>query len=431
MTRDLKARLQLRLEDRLRRPIIERAAIIMVGFSVVQLLASIGSIVLVKRSEQVRLEWFEPVVFGGAVGVIASAVALTLLARTDPEGESALARGVMVMTSIGYGLFGVAIAYLFGFWASPFLLFPAVNALLIAIIFRREYGILSVVSGVVATFVLELLRFSGHLDYAPALIDDSVQGSGAIERVIGTGAPLLAFVVLTMILAFGMLRVVDRQSEVLTRSHDLIRTYVPSQVVDAVIEHGDTATRLQRRKITVFFSDVVGFTETTERLEPEELQIVLGEYFSEMARIAGEYNGTIDELVGDAVLIFFGAPTATNDRDHAERAIQMAVDMQGAVSRLNARWEEAGIDVVFRIRVGINTGVVAVGNVGSGTRQKYAAIGRAVNLAARIQTHSRPGQILLSRATWLLVRDQISCTLHDTVDLKGITHPVELYTVDL
>jgi len=430
MTRDLKARLQLRLEDRLRRPIIERAAIIMVGFSVVQLLASIGSIVLVKRSEQVRLEWFEPVVFGGAVGVIASAVALTLLARTDPEGESTLARGVMVMTSIGYGLFGVAIAYLFGFWASPFLLFPAVNALLIAIIFRREYGILSVVSGVVATFALELLRFSGHLDYAPALIDDSVQGSGAIERVIGTGAPLLAFVVLTMILAFGMLRVVDRQSEVLTRSHDLIRTYVPSQVVDAVIEHGDTATRLQRRKITVFFSDVVGFTETTERLEPEELQIVLGEYFSEMARIAGEYNGTIDELVGDAVLIFFGAPTATNDRDHAERAIRMAVDMQGAVSRLNARWEEAGIDVVFRIRVGINTGVVAVGNVGSGTRQKYAAIGRAVNLAARIQTHSRPGQILLSRATWLLVRDQISCTLHDTVDLKGITHPVELYAVD-
>jgi len=105
--------------------------------------------------------------------------------------------------------------------------------------------------------------------------------------------------------------------------------------------------------------------------------------------------------------------------------------MQGAVSRLNAQWAEAGIDVVFRIRVGINTGVVAVGNVGSGVRQKYAAIGRAVNLAARIQTYSQPGQILLSRATWLLVRDKISCTLHDTVDLKGINHPVELYAADL
>jgi len=206
---------------------------------------------------------------------------------------------------------------------------------------------------------------------------------------------------------------------------------VPEQVVDAVMRHGDIATRLQRRKITVFFSDVVGFTEMTERLEPEELQLVLGEYFSEMAHIAAEYDGTVDELVGDAVLIFFGAPVATDDRDHAERAIRMAVDMQGAVARLNARWAEAGIDVVFRIRVGINTGVVAVGNVGSGARQKYAAIGRAVNLAARIQTYSQPGQILLSRATWLLVRDKISCTPVDTVEFKGITHPVEVYTVDL
>jgi len=431
MTRDLKARLQLRLDDRLRRPIIERAALIMVSFSVVQLIASVGSLLLVKHSGQVRLAWFTPVVVAGVVGVILAAIALTIIARSDPEGRGRWARGVMFLTAAGYGMFGVAIACLFGFWASPFLLFPAVNALLIGIIFSREYGIVSVVSGVVAIAVLEVIRVAGWIDYAPGLANDSVQGSGRLERVVGTGMPLLVFVVLTMVVSFATLRLVDRQRETLTRSHDLIRTYVPQQVVDAVLQDGDTATKLQRRKLTIFFSDVVGFTETTERLEPEELEVVLSEYFSEMARIAGEYDGTIDELVGDAVLIFFGAPVATNDRDHAERAIRMAVDMQGAVSRLNAQWAEAGIDVVFRIRVGINTGVVAVGNVGSGVRQKYAAIGRAVNLAARIQTYSQPGQILLSRATWLLVRDKISCTLHDTVDLKGINHPVELYAADL
>lgn len=430
MSGALKARAQLRLEDRLRRPVVERAALILATFSVVQVIASIGSVALVKHSGQVRLEWFAPVIIAGAVGVVLSAVVLAVLARLDPQGQRLFSRIVMCLTAAGYGLFGVAIAFLFGFWASPFLLFPAVNALLIGIVFGRSYGVVSIVTGIGATIILELIRFAGHLTYAPALVDDSVQGSGAIERVLGTGAPLLVFVILTMMLAFAMLEMVDRQRAVLTRSHDLIRTYVPEQVVDAVLEHGDTTTRLERRKITIFFSDVVGFTEATERMEPEELEIVLGEYFSEMARIAHEYNGTIDELVGDAVLIFFGAPVATNDRDHAERAIRMAVDMQGAVARLNARWEEAGIDVVFRIRVGINTGVVAVGNVGSGARQKYAAIGRAVNLAARIQTYSRPGQILLSRATWLLIREQVSCTLHDTVDLKGISHPVELYSVD-
>jgi len=431
MNRDLKSWLGLRLEDRLRRPIIERAAVIVASFSVFQLLASAGSMMLVRQSRQVRLEWFTPVLAAGVVGVVLAAVVLTVLARFDPHGERPIARVVMFLCAAGYGLFGVAIAFLFGFWASPFLLFPAVNALLIGIIFNRAYGIISVVSGVVAVAVLEAIRFAGWIDYAPGLVNDSVQGSGSVERVLGTGVPLLVFVVLAMVVSFSMLRMVDRQREALTRSHDLISTYVPEQVVDAVMRHGDTATRLQRRKITVFFSDVVGFTEMTERLEPEELQLVLGEYFSEMAHIAAEYDGTVDELVGDAVLIFFGAPVATDDRDHAERAIRMAVDMQGAVARLNARWAEAGIDVVFRIRVGINTGVVAVGNVGSGARQKYAAIGRAVNLAARIQTYSQPGQILLSRATWLLVRDKISCTPVDTVEFKGITHPVEVYTVDL
>ena len=150
---------------------------------------------------------------------------------------------------------------------------------------------------------------------------------------------------------------------------------------------------------------------------------------SEMAAIAGRYDGTIDELVGDAVLIFFGAPTATNDRDHALRAVRMAVEMQEAVVGLNRRWEEAGIDVEFRIRMGINTGVVAVGNVGSGARQKYAAIGRAVNLAARIQTECPPGRVLMTRATWLLVRDEVTCEEHGEVELKGIGRTTPLYAI--
>jgi class 3 adenylate cyclase len=419
----------LTLEDVLNRPRVERAALVMTLFSAAQVGASLLCAWLVGNSDQVRMSYFGPVVLAGVIGVILSAVVLAWLAPRDPEGTTLLARLALAATALGYSLFGVAIAFIFGFWASPFLLFPAVTGLLIGILFGRTFGVISVAGAVVVTGGLELLRWGGYVGYAPALVEDSVQGSGSIERLVGTGGPLLVFVIAAMVLAFGMLAVVDHQREALARSHEVIRTYVPTQVADAVLEHGDTSTRLERRKITVFFSDVVGFTETTERMEPEDLALVLGEYFSEMARIAAEHDGTIDELVGDAVLIFFGAPVATDDRDHALRAVRMAVEMQEAVERLNRRWEEAGLDVVFRIRMGINTGVVAVGNVGSGARQKYAAIGRAVNLAARIQVECPPGSALMTRATWLLVRDEVECVEHGEVELKGVGRTTPLYAL--
>ncbi|GAA1742422.1 adenylate/guanylate cyclase domain-containing protein [Aeromicrobium alkaliterrae] len=419
----------LTLEDVLTRPRVERAVLVMTLFSAAQVGASLLCIWLVGHSGQVRMSYFAPVVLAGVIGVIVSAVVLAFLAPRDPEGRTLPSRLALAATALGYSLFGVAIAYIFGFWASPFLLFPAVTGLLFGILFGRTFGIISIVGAVGVTAIIEGLRFGGLIDYAPALVEDSVQGSGTLERLLGTGGPLLVFVVAAMVLAFGTLAVVDHQREALARSHELIRTYVPAQVADAVLEHGETSTRLERRKITVFFSDIVGFTETTERMEPEDLALVLGEYFSEMARIAARHDGTIDELVGDAVLIFFGAPTATTDRDHALRAMRMAIEMQIAVDGLNERWEQAGLDVVFRIRMGVNTGVVAVGNVGSGARQKYAAIGRAVNLASRIQSECPPGSVLMTRATWLLVREEFEATQHGEVELKGVGRTTPLYAI--
>ncbi len=417
------------LDALLTQPPLRRAAKIMAIFSLAQFGATALSLWLVHESGQVDMSWFAPVVITGAVGVVVCAGVLWLLDRHDPPGDTRIGRFAMCTTAVLYGWFGVAIAYLFGFWASPFLLFPALVALLVGIVFNREAGVVSIVASVLATLALEALRFLDQLPYAPALLDDTVAGSGQLSRVVGTGGPLLAFVIITVVLGFGMLAVVEFQRDALHRTHDLIRRYVPTQVADAVLEHGDTTTRLRRRKITIFFSDIVGFTETTERMEPEDLEIVLGEYFSEMARIAAIYDGTIDELVGDAVLIFFGAPVATTDRDHALRAVRMAIDMREAVTRLNERWEAAGIDAIFQIRIGINTGVVAVGNVGSGLRQKYAAIGRSVNLASRIQSSAEPGEILMTRATWLLTRDEIASEPRDEVEFKGIGRPIELHAV--
>jgi len=148
-----------------------------------------------------------------------------------------------------------------------------------------------------------------------------------------------------------------------------------------------------------------------------------------MLEIAHRHGGTVDEISGDAILVFFGAPVATDDRDHAIRAVRMAVDMQEAVIRLNEAWRRAGITESLSVRMGINTGVVTIGNFGSQDRMKYAVLGKHVNLAARIQATCDPGKVLISHATWLLVGEEIVCTPKGEGQFKGITRPVATYEV--
>jgi len=167
----------------------------------------------------------------------------------------------------------------------------------------------------------------------------------------------------------------------------------------------------------------------SEELEPEDLANVLHDYFTEMSRIARKHGGTVDDLVGDAILVFFGAPERTDDHDQALRAVRMAVEMQAAMLPLNQRWEAAGIPETLWVRMGINTGVVTVGNFGSEERTKYTALGKQVNIAARIQAQCEPGKVLLSQTTWLLVREDLACTPKGELMLKGLHKPMPAYEV--
>ncbi|MFT4188620.1 MAG: adenylate/guanylate cyclase domain-containing protein [Aeromicrobium sp.] len=410
-------------------PRMAKAASILRLVAVVQATAAAVSVLLVGESGQYEMSLFAPMMLAGTVAVASITVVTHLLARRDPEGLTVASRVALGVVAVVFGLFGTSMSFLQGFWNSPFVLLCAVTTLIIGVAVGRKYGWIALATGAGSIVLAESLRLAGALDYAPVLLNRSVDGSGDLLRVLGAAFPLAAFTALAVGLCFCILRSNEEHQASLADAHELIRHYVPSQVADAVLAHGAESTRMERRKLTVFFSDIVGFTETTERMEPEELTVVLDEYFSEMARIAEAYDGTIDELIGDAVLIFFGAPTATSDRDHALRAVRMAAEMQRAVLGLNDRWARAGIDVAFQVRVGINTGVVAVGNVGTGQRRKYAALGRGVNLAARIQSHCPPDEILLSRATWLLVRDEVECRSYGEREFKGVTRPVELYAV--
>lgn len=225
-------------------------------------------------------------------------------------------------------------------------------------------------------------------------------------------------------------RTVARQQSQLQASQRLLRRYVPEQVADAVLSgESESVDRHERRKLSVFFSDLVGFTDLSEELEPEDLAMVLHDYFTAMSAIARKHAGTVDDLIGDAILVLFGAPESTDDHDQALRAVRMAVEMQEAMGPLNQRWESAGIPETLRVRMGVNTGLATVGNFGSEERTKYTALGKQVNIAARIQSHCEPGKVLLSHATWLLVRDQIPCIPRGELSLKGLHKPMPAYEV--
>lgn len=173
-----------------------------------------------------------------------------------------------------------------------------------------------------------------------------------------------------------------------------------------------------------------GFTAASDQLEPEELSSLLNEYLSEMVRIAEHYGGTVNQFVGDAIMILFGAPEATNDRDHALRAVRMAIHMQRRMLELQKEWFNTGIQTPFRIRVGINTGSVNVGNFGSEGRLTYTAIGKQTNLAARIEAQCQPGRILISHSTWALIREEIPCIERGEIEAKGLHYAIRVYEVE-
>ncbi len=283
-----------------------------------------------------------------------------------------------------------------------------------------------------------LAEQAGLIRYAPFLLEAPFQNGHLARSWLATlgGATFVLTVYALAIVGY----VSDRSrrhaaqlaltTDQLARANELISRYVAQQVTEQIrLGNYDAVDRQSRRRLTLFFSDIKGFTEVADHIEAEELSEILNEYFTEMTRIAERFGGTIDKFMGDAIMIFFGAPVATHDGDHALRAVRMAMAMQGRMKELDQRWEKRGIVEPFVVRMGINTGVASVGNFGAPGRMDYTAIGRQVNLAARLQVNCDPGKILLSHATWVLVRDEIPCEPKGEIQVKGIRDPVNVYEV--
>jgi class 3 adenylate cyclase len=184
-----------------------------------------------------------------------------------------------------------------------------------------------------------------------------------------------------------------------------------------------------RKKLTIFFSDVVNFTETTDKLESEDLTNLLNRYLTEMSDIALKYGATIDKYIGDAIMVFFGDPETKGLKEDALACVRMALAMLRRMRELRSEWQELGAEKPFRVRMGINTGYVTVGNFGSSERMDYTIIGNAVNLTARLQTNSEIDGILLGHETYSLVKDEVAAEEQAPIKAKGFAEPVRCYKV--
>ena len=206
--------------------------------------------------------------------------------------------------------------------------------------------------------------------------------------------------------------------------------YLAPQVYDSIFTgQQDVKIVSARKKLTVCFSDLVGFTEITDQMESEDLTQLLNQYLTEMSKIALQYGATIDKYVGDAIVMFFGDPTTLGVKQDALACVQMAIAMQQRVGELAQEWRGIGIGTPLRCRIGIHTGYCTVGNFGSEDRMDYTMVGGTVNLASRLEHEAPPGGILISFETYAHVQDEVHCEERGQVQVKGIAHPVATYAV--
>lgn len=225
--------------------------------------------------------------------------------------------------------------------------------------------------------------------------------------------------------------IIEEKSRQLEQLANRLAKYLAPQVYDSIFSSASEVRQsFSRKNLTVFFSDIVGFTDISDRIEPERLAFLINTYLSEMSDIAMEYGGTIDKFIGDAILVFFGDPQTAGDHFDALRCVRMAWRMQQRVAGLQDFWRSHGISKPLEVRIGINTGFCTVGNFGSEQRLDYTVLGGPVNLAARLQTLAAPGSIVLSEDTYLLVQGDVECTRLEDFTPKGFVRPIGVYRLD-
>ncbi len=239
-------------------------------------------------------------------------------------------------------------------------------------------------------------------------------------------------VLTVLILAYTLITVYWYATEERERKHlrSAFKTYVSRQMLQRILDNPQSlALTGQRKELTIMFSDVRKFSTLSDKISPEVIHRLLNLYFSRMTEIAFKYDGFVDKFIGDGLLCFFGDPITRPD--HAVRAVRAAIEMQQAVREIGPEIEEKlGLDPIV-IRIGINTGFVIVGNMGSAERMEYTVLGSDVNLAQRLEASATPGEVMISEKTYEHIKHEIDAREIGEINVKGFERPIQVYEVNL
>ena len=213
-------------------------------------------------------------------------------------------------------------------------------------------------------------------------------------------------------------RIIERQA---------LERFLSGAIVEKILANPDQIhLGGENQTATIMFTDIRGFTRMAEKMEPQQVVELLNEYFTEMTDLIFENGGTLDKYLGDGIMAVFGAPIAKPD-DPA-RSVKTAIEMQRAMARLNRDWEARG-QPALRAGIGVNTGAVTAGNIGSTKRMDYTVIGDSVNLASRLCANAAGGQILVSESTFAQLGGSRPAKKLEPIRVKGRETPVEVYEI--
>jgi adenylate cyclase len=211
------------------------------------------------------------------------------------------------------------------------------------------------------------------------------------------------------------------------RVKGLFGRYLPKAVQDEVMAHqGELQLGGEEKEVAILFSDIRGFTSISERMSPPELVAMLNDYYTRMIDVLFDNGGTLDKTIGDAIMAVFGAPV--NDPEAAAKAVRTGLQMQEALKGFNAERRAKNLEP-FEIGIGINTGVVVAGNLGSNKQFSYTVIGEEVNLASRMCSVAKKGQVIITEATYRKVKWQFEFNRLEPVTVKNVSQPVQIYEV--
>ena len=238
-----------------------------------------------------------------------------------------------------------------------------------------------------------------------------------IKAIVSTRANMLERII----------RVSDQRLQLVRFIKDTFGRYLSKKVVEEILS-SDKGRQIggTRKTVTVLMADLRGFTTLSESRDPEQMVQLLNRYLKHMSSIILDYDGMIDEIIGDAILAVFGAPDP--HENDPQRTVACAIEMQNRLARLNGELTEEGYPAL-EMGIGINTGSVIVGNIGSDLRMKYGIVGETVNQAARIESNSIGGQVLIGEFTFKAVQAQVQTDPPKTLMMKGMKKPLVFYSV--